>query len=77
MICVVPRTWNRLRVEGHYEFNLELKEKLAATRRKADEEEEEEEEVRNWTSASCEPRLVSQVNGITASSGGQSTDSER
>lgn len=64
----------KLRVEGHYEFDQELRTKLAATRRKAAEEDQEsEEEGRNWTSVSCEPRM----NGMAGSSSGQITESER
>lgn len=76
MICVVPRTWKGLRVVGNYEFDLELKERVTSNKRKGDEE--EDQDVRDWTSASCEPRLVGQVNGITASTAGvQNADSEK
>ena len=73
MYCV-SRTWSK--EEPHYEFDLELREKLAAARRKAAEAErgggegEGEGEGRLWTSASSEPRLDSRVNGITGTSTG-------
>lgn len=73
---MVSRTWKGLKVVGNYEFDLELKERL--NKRKGEEEEEEDEQdVRNWTSASCEPRLVGQMNGITASASVQNADTER
>ena len=73
MYCV-SRTWSK--EEPHYEFDLELREKIAAARRKAAEAErgggegEGEGEGRLWTSASSEPRLDSRVNGITGTSTG-------
>ena len=76
-MCCVTRTWSK--EEPHYEFDLELREKLAAARRKAAEAErggEGEEGI--WTSGSSEPRLEDRVNGIAGTNtGGQISENER
>ena len=91
LLCFVRAHWSPKSPKGgsHYEFDTELRAKLASHRSKEAEgggEVEREQEgdgdqgragKDNWASASADPRLEGRVNGVIGNSNGQKTENDR